>query len=326
MLNLYTRQGAAVQRHEGLSDRETLARATWIDLIQPTKEEEQAVEELLRVEVPTPEEMRGVESSAQIYREGEATVMTIRLLSITSSPSPKLTATTLILTPNQLVTLRYGNPSPFRIFPERLMAQPDLLISPRAAAIGLIEVIIERVAEILETVGDELDKLSECLFTENGKISLASPGADLEDVLQSIGRNGDLASRVRESLHTIDRVMPILARKEETPLPKDLAERLRTLRRDVKSLLNHDAYLTSKIQFLLDSNLGLISIQQNAIIKIFSVAAVIFLPPTLVASIYGMNFEHIPELKWLYGYPFALVLMVISSIVPYWYFKRRGWL
>jgi magnesium transporter len=108
-------------------------------------------------------------------------------------------------------------------------------------------------------------------------------------------------------------------------LPKELAERLSTLKLDIRSLLDHDAYLTSKIQFLLDSNLGLINVQQNTIIKLFSVAAVIFLPPPLIASIYGMNFEHMPEFKWIHGYPFALVLMVVSSVIPYWYFKRRRW-
>src|SRR5438128_2305969 len=109
-------------------------------------------------------------------------------------------------------------------------------------------------------------------------------------------------------------------------LHRNEALRLKTLQRDIKSLLEHDAYLLSQIQFLLDSNLGMISIQQNAIIKILSVAAVIFLPPTLIASIYGMNFEHMPGLKWTYGFPMALGLMLISSVVPYWYFKKQRWL
>lgn len=209
------------------------------------------------------------------------------------------------------------------MFSERLAAQSDLLDDPKSTLIGLLETIVDRVADILEGVGDQLDKVSEYLFTEHSSISLDSPALDLGDTLQSIGRNGDLASRVRESLHSIDRITPALRRKQDDPLPKELAERLSTIKLDIRSLLDHDAYLTSKIQFLLDSNLGLINIQQNATIKLFSVAAVIFLPPTLIASIYGMNFEHMPEFKWIHGYPFAL--MVVSSVVPYWYFKRRRW-
>lgn len=326
MLHVYNRDGNTIRRQEGTDDLNSLSKAIWLDMIEPSREEETAIESIIGIEVPTPEDMREVESSSQVYREGDAIFMTVRIMNLTSSPSPRLLAATFILTPDHLITLRYGNPSPFRVFSERLTTQPDLMESPRSTMIGLLETIVDRVADILENAGDQLDKVSECLFTENGSISLKSPTPDLEVTLQSIGRNGDIASRVRESLHSIDRITPALARKQDAPLPKELTERLSTLRRDVRSLLDHDAYLTSKIQFLLDSNLGLISIQQNAIIKFFSVAAVVFLPPTLVASIYGMNFEHIPELKWIYGYPFALALMVISSTVPYWYFKRRRWL
>jgi magnesium transporter len=326
MLNTYTRQAGQIEKHTGALDSKTLSEAVWIDMVEPSKEEERAAEAVLGVEVPTPEEMREVESSSQMYREGEAMIMTLRIMSITSSPSPRLTPATFILTPNRLVTLRYSNPSPFRMFSERLATEAELLSSPKTAMVGLLETVVDRVADILESVGDELDKLSECLFAENSGLSSGRPDTSLEATLQRIGRNGDLASRVRESLHSIDRISLVFVRKQDAPLPQGLSERVTTLRRDVKSLLEHDAYLTAKIQFLLDSNLGLISIQQNAIIKIFSVAAVIFLPPTLVASIYGMNFEHIPELKWIYGYPFALTMMVISSVVPYWYFKRRRWL
>jgi magnesium transporter len=149
---------------------------------------------------------------------------------------------------------------------------------------------------------------------------------DLGHVLQEIGRSGELVSRTRESLHSIDRVGPTLRSKQVEPLTEELHGRLGILRRDVTSLLDHATYVTTKIQFLLDSNLGLISIQQNAIIKILSVAALIFLPPTLVASIFGMNFEHMPGLKWTYGFPMALGLMLVSSVLPYWYFKKRRWL
>jgi magnesium transporter len=266
--------------------------------------------------------MREVESSSQLYRDGNATVMTIRVLSVSNRPSPLLIAVTFILTPDRLVTLRYADSTPFHMFVSRTEKEGGCLETSSVAMSGLLEAIVGRVADILEQIGDELDEISANLFTQNTEISQGIASTDLHALLKGIGRNGDLTSRTRDSLHSISRVIPVLQHLKD----QRISERVSTLRLDVNSLLDHASYLSSKIQFLLDSALGLISIQQNAIIKIFSVAAVIFLPPTLIASVYGMNFEHIPELKWVYGYPFALLLMIISAVLPYWYFKRRRWL
>jgi magnesium transporter len=146
-------------------------------------------------------------------------------------------------------------------------------------------------------------------------------------VLEQIGRKGDLTSHIRDSLVTLERLVGFLGHVAmQRKSGKDLRERLKTLSRDVRSLTDHSSFLSQKITFLLDATLGMINIEQNAIIKIFSVAAVVFLPPTLIASIYGMNFEEMPELDWLFGYPFAIALMILSAILPYLFFKRRGWL
>src|SRR5258708_27566223 len=270
--------------------------------------------------------MREVESSSQLYHDGDAIIMTIRILGVTARPSPVLIATTFILTPARLVTLRYADPTPFKNFVARAAKEGGYLTSAYAAMSGLLEAVVGRVADILEGIGDELDDISAKLFAQNREITQGIADTDLQAVLKRIGRNGDLASRARESLHSISRVMPVLQREQASRPSEDVSERLTTRRRDVKSLLDHAAYLSSKIQFPLDSALGLINIQQNAIIKILSVAAVIFLPPTLIASVYGMNFEPMLELKWLFGYPFALGVMIVSSILPYWYCKRRRWL
>src|SRR5690606_21985918 len=152
-------------------------------------------------------------------------------------------------------------------------------------------------------------------------------GQDLQKLLQDIGRKGDLTSNVRDSLFTIHRVTAFLAHlTTQQRSDKDVRARIKTLTRDASSLTEHSSSLSQKITFLLDATLGMINIQQNNIIKIFSVAAVVFLPPTLIASIYGMNYHHMPELAWSFGYPFALGIMVVSAILPYMYFKRRGWL
>ncbi|MBN9271050.1 MAG: magnesium transporter, partial [Mesorhizobium sp.] len=146
-------------------------------------------------------------------------------------------------------------------------------------------------------------------------------------LLKSIGRKEDIASSVRDSLISLQRLAGFLTHAAtQTKMGKDKRARIKTLSRDVLSLADHTTFLSQKISFLLDATLGMISIEQNAIIKIFSVAAVIFLPPTLVASVYGMNFDVIPELKWEFVYPFAVFLMIASSILPFCYFRRRGWL
>ena len=146
-------------------------------------------------------------------------------------------------------------------------------------------------------------------------------------LLRAIGREGEITSKARESAHSLGRLLTFLIHAaNERKEVKPLQARIRTAARDVTSLTDHATFLSGKIVFLLDATLGSINIQQNDIIKIFSVAAVVFLPPTLIASIYGMNFRHMPELEWWYAYPLALALMVVAAIVPYLYFKRRGWL
>ena len=319
MLTGYFETNGVLQRCDSTG---RLADAVWIDLVEPTKEEELAVEKILGIDVPSREEMREVESSSQLYRDGNATIMTLRLLSVTNRVAPVVIAVTFILSPDRLVTLRYADSTSFHIFVARAEKESGCLQSASIAMSGLLEAIVGRTADILEQIGDELDVISASLFTQNTEISEGIAGTDLNALLRKIGRNGDLASRAQDSLHSILRVIPVLQQLKDSAI----AERVSTLRIDVKSLLDHAGFLSTKIQFLLDSALGLISIQQNAIIKIFSVAAVIFLPPTLIASVYGMNFQHIPELQWLYGYPFALALMIVSAVLPYWYFKRRRWL
>jgi magnesium transporter len=326
MLNVYKSQEGLLHQLDGSASHAQLADGIWIDMIEPTKDEEHAVERLLGINVPSSAEMREVESSSQLYHDGNATIMTIRILGVTARPSPVLLAATFILTPTRLVTLRYADPTPFRNFVARAAKESGYLTSSCAVMSGLLEAIVGRVADILEGIGDELDEVSAKLFRQNEAITQGVANTDLQGILKKIGRNGDLTSRARESLRSIARVTPVLKREQASHPSEDGAERLATLRRDAKSLLDHAAYLSSKIQFLLDSALGLINIQQNAIIKIFSVAAVIFLPPTLIASVYGMNFEHMPELKWHLGYPFAVGVMIVSAILPHWYFKRRGWL
>ncbi|MGI4756952.1 MAG: magnesium transporter CorA family protein [Janthinobacterium lividum] len=298
--------------------------ALWIDLFEPSREEEQRVEAALHIEVPTRDEMREVESSSALYNEQGATFVTIRVVDRPDSDRARLTSITLVLAKDQLVTIRYADPRSFRQFVARTQKPENTFHSAASALLCLLETVVDRDADILEEIGDALEPISAEIFSQNAAAMKTIAAADLGGVLKRIGNSGELASRVRESLHSIGRSTPFL-QMHLTDQP-DLRLRLKTLNRDVQSLLEHDNFLQTQVQFLLDSNIGLISIQQNAIMKTLSIAAVVFLPPTLIGSIYGMNFEHMPELHWHYGYLWALAVMLCSAAGPLLYFRAKRWL
>jgi len=207
---------------------------------------------------------------------------------------------------------------------------PAACTSSATLLAGLLESFVERIADLLERVQIELEAVSHTIFRRsNGASSgsAASPSSgDLQAMIQKIGANGDLVSKARESLVSFQRLLMYVQQAASVTLSQDQRGRFKSTMRDVQSLSDHATFLGNKIQFLLDAVLGLINLEQNNIIKIFSVAAVMFLPPTLVASIYGMNFQLMPELDKPWGYPVALVAMLVSAVVPYLYFRRKGWL
>lgn len=325
MLNVFVidRRGCLV-RAEVAPDAPLPAEAVWLDLIAPTLEEERLVEALLEVELPTREEMQEIEVSSRLYEENGVLYMTATVLSKAQSERPETTAVSFILAGDRLVTVRYAEPQPFALYSARCQRAPGAHTRGNAVLAGLLDALIDRIADVLEHIGLEVDGISHEIFEHSTK---PSGGDDFQDILRRLGRRGDLTSKVRESLVGIGRVLMFLSQASAAQkIAKDLRDRLRTMSRDVRSLTDHASFLAGKINFLLDATLGMINIEQNAIIKIFSVVAVVFLPPTLIASIYGMNFEHMPELDWTFGYPMALLLMLGSAITPYLYFKRRGWL
>jgi magnesium transporter len=191
--------------------------------------------------------------------------------------------------------------------------------------VGLLEAIIDREADRVERTQAEVDKLAQSIFGLKGGERTRARRFDAS--IRAIGREGELTSRSRESLLTLGRLLTYLGQVlSERGDDKTLRARVKTAQRDVQSLADHIGYLSTKITFLLDATLGMISNEQNGIIKIFSVLAVALMPPTLVGTIYGMNFQNMPELHWAFGYPMALVLMVVSAVIPWLYFKRKGWL
>ena len=302
--------------------------AVWFNLTDPTRAEDDFVESCLGIDIPTRAEMDDIEPSARLYNEDGAEFMTITALVNTETDEPMKTPITFVLRHNQLVTVRYADPKPFRLF-ERLVTRPtnNVYTSGEKVMLGLIEAIIDRLAQLLETTGDEIDQISREVFGNKARKPTRKT-RDLETLIERIGKKGDILTLARESLVSITRLSSFhqTAEADNAKVARDLRQELKVLQRDAAALSDHATFLSAKINFLLDATLGLINLEQNQIIKIFSVAAVVFLPPTLVASIYGMNFDTMPELHSTFGYPLALVLMVISAILPFWFFKRRGWL
>jgi magnesium transporter len=324
MLSVYVPRGTTLERMAVEPGSPPSDEAVWIDLITPTVQEDKQVEKLLGIAVPTREEMQEIEVSSRLYVENGARYMTATLMCQSDTDTPKTTPVTFILSGHRLATVRYDDPRPFAIVEYKLARSCPAKVSGESVLMDLLDAVVDRSADILERIGAEVDQVSHSIF---------EPEADAEppsykDVLKALGRKGDLTSKVRESLVSIGRLLLFLTTEAEgMRWNKDVRAHLQSMRRDTASLSDHASYLSSKITFLLDAMLGVVNIEQNAIIKIFSIAAVIFMPPTLVASIYGMNFHKgMIELEWDYGYPFALVLMVFAAVLPILYFKWRKWL
>jgi magnesium transporter len=324
MLAVYVPHGTTLERG-AVSLGESLPHsAIWIDLITPTVQEDKLVEQLLGIAVPTREEMQEIEVSSRLYTENGARYMTATLMCRSDTATPATTPVTFILAGHRLATVRYDDPRPFAIVEHKLGRVCPPKIAGETVLMDLLDAIVDRSADILERVGIEIDQISRAIFEpEDGAQSLS-----YKEVLKALGRKGDLTSKVRESLVSIGRLLLFLTNEAEgMRWNKDIRAHLQSMRRDTASLSDHATYLAGKITFLLDAMLGVVNIEQNAIIKIFSIAAVIFMPPTLVASIYGMNFHrNMIELDWDYGYPFALGLMIVAAVVPILLFRWKKWL
>jgi magnesium transporter len=323
MLSVYVPQGSTLERIVVEPGEAPPENAVWIDMVTPSVQEDRTVEQLIGIAVPTREEMQEIEVSSRLYVENGARYMTATLMCQSDTVTPKTTAVTFILAGHRLVTVRYDDPRPFAIVEHKLGRSCPSRITGEDVLMDLLDAVIDRSADILERIGGEVDQVSHSIFEPEQDAQQPS----YNDILKALGRKGDLTSKVRESQVSVGRLLLFLANEADNmKWPKDRRAQLQSMLRDVGSLSDHATYLTNKITFLLDAMLGVVNIQQNNIIKIFSVAAVVLMPPTLVASIYGMNFRHMPELDWIGGYPFALILMLFAAALPYLYFKWRKWL
>lgn len=319
MLRIFANQNQYL--HEIDLNSAIQSEAVWIDLCYPTADEERQIEQWLGINVPTREDIEEIEISNTQYQENGTVYMTATLMTQSEAFEPEIHPVSFILLRNTLITVRYAEPKTFQLYVQKIHTGLAA-VSGQDVLIDLLEILIGRSADSLEKTGHLIDDIIKKTF----RPTATKNPVPFKDILQQVATCGDLISKIREQLVTLSRLIGYV---EKTSFYKDdmsSIQRFDILLKDTTSLRDYASFLSDKVTFSLDATMGMINIEQNATIKIFSVAAVIFLPPTLIASIYGMNFHHMPELDWRYGYPLAISLMLLSAWLPYRFFKKKGWL
>jgi magnesium transporter len=298
--------------------------AVWLDLLEPTPEEERLVEQRLGLDIPTREEMREIESSARFYEEDGAIYLTATVVTRLDTQLPENAQLTFILSGNRLVTNRYVDPLPMRRFVAHTERQPQANATAQAVLAGILEFIVERIADVIERVGADIEAASNAVFRRSGR-SGEREARDFRKLLEHIGQSGELIARARESLASLARLLAFL-QQANGGVPQEQRERLRSMSKDVVAMSDHAGFLGTNLTFILDATLGMISIDQNNTLKIFSVVTVLLLPPSVIGALFGMNFTNIPALQEPWGFWGALGLMAVSAVLPYLWFRRKGWL
>jgi len=322
MISAYVQQDGNLHKRQIVAGEALPAEAVWIDLLEPDDAESLCVEEALGLELPTREEMKEIEISSRLYMEGPISFMTASVLARSATDRPTSVPVTFVLTGKTLVTVRYGDPTSFRQFCQSIERGTFHARTSEEVLAGLLDAVVDRIADIIERVQYEMDELSSKVFMRHR----VRGDVNFDEVLRQVGMGQGLVARARDSLLTVGRVVNFVSRPGETKPDKATSRLLKTVARDISSLNDHVTFLSNNINFLLSATLGMINNEQTTIIKIFSVVAVVLLPPTWVASVYGMNFQFMPELSWEWGYPMSIGLMVLAAVLPYLFFKYRRWL
>ncbi len=320
MLTAFTlNDGRLMQIRVDSQDDLTRKDTIWIDLELPTEEERTLVQSVFRLELPDDDELKDLEASARYYQDEWGIHLQSTFLQSSAEAASNVTLS-FTLHEGRLLTIHDEDLAVLRLFRMRSRAMTGMVDDAVDIVLWCYTLAAEQDADVLEEIYRILDEVSTLVLNRDEDIT----DQVMRQNLERIAGQEDLNGKVRLDLMDNRRALSFLLRTRT--LSPAQTQDVREILRDMESLNGHTAFLFDKINFLMDALLGMITLGQNKIIKIFSIAAVVFLPPTLVASIYGMNFDFMPELKWTFGYPLALLLMVIASIAPYWYFKRKGWL
>ena len=301
------------------------AKPFWIDLLQPTDDERNRVGSEHALRIPTRAALEEIESSSRLHAEGQSLTLSMPLVVPEERADAQPAPLGFILTPALLVTARYTPVSGF----DDVVARIDKGTAPRnapATFAALIEAMVDHRADLLEALSATVNSISKRLFAQYAAPRWpARYNRALREMLNRVGHAGDELSQIRESLLGLERILGFTCEMGHEWLPEDIRARLQTARQDVASLTDFEVHTWSKIHFLLDAILGLISTRQNETFKVLTIVSVVGIPPTLIASMYGMNFHYMPELSWRYGYAWGLSLIALSAIVPIVWFKWRGW-
>ncbi|MBI2969445.1 MAG: magnesium/cobalt transporter CorA [Gammaproteobacteria bacterium] len=307
--------GRLVELGGGEPTPQQLRNAAWIDLQEPTEAERGAVDVLYPASLPDADDVEEIEASARYFADKQGIHVHSSFL-YQSEGRHKIATVAFTLQPDQLLTLRDVELADFRLYRMRARRAQVEAASPTSILTSIFDLKVENLADFLEDLHGQLERVSQMV--------LQDVSANMEDAIDELAKLEDSNGKIRLCLMDTQRSLLFLIRQiREHPGEVDTC---RDVLRDLDTLMSHTTYLFDKVNFLMDAAQGFINIEQNRIIKIFSIVAVVLLPPTLVASIYGMNFRLMPELDWLLGYPMALGLMVLAALAPYWYFKRKGWL
>jgi len=300
---------------------EALSTATWIDLLQPTAEEAESVRAATGLRVPTESQISEIESTSRLIFEDGAYYVSTPLVAPRENGEHELISVGFVLSSRVLLTVRFAKlPS---IDNAHATCNAKQTRSPDEVFLHILEVVVDRSADKLEHARAECDELSRGAFRRGTHVGIAS---DLQAGLRTVGAVADRISFVRDGLLGIGRIGEFVMEGGFDGAPTVNPARMKAIRADIASLTEYEAHLSGKVQFLLDATLGFINIEQNEIVKILTIASVVGIPPVLVAGIYGMNFRVMPELGWHYGYPLALVLIVVTGLIPLVWFRRRGWM
>jgi magnesium transporter len=309
-------------QHADQPDR--LNEAVWIDLLSPTDDEIAAAERATDLKIPSREELSAIEASSRLQRIGPALYLSTPLMA--GIEVPYLTPAGFVLTEKHLLTVRFDKSAAFDAAARHAREDGDPLTSSGAFTC-VFESIIDRMADMLEAASAELEQVSRSIFHQKPRKRDASRSELFQrNILSKVGRIGERLSLIRDVLLGVGRIVPFVLEVRHASAPDSIAARLKAVRQDIASLNDYEGYLANKVQFLLDAVLGFITISQNDIFKVLTVASIVGIPPTLMAGVYGMNFKVMPELNWTLGYPFGLLVILISALIPLAWFKWKGWL
>jgi magnesium transporter len=300
---------------------DALGDAVWIDLKSPTEEERARVEQATGLKVPSREDVSAIEASSRLQRLGKALHLSTPLLAV--GEVSHLSPVGVVLTAERLVTVRFDGFGAFDMAMGH--AEEDAQISSLGVFTCLFESIVDKVADALEECGAELDQVSRAVFHQKRRRHADKTELFQRQTLSRVGRVGERASQIRDVLLGVGRIVPFVLEVGHGKESEPIVARLKAVRQDIASLNDYEAHLAGKVQFLLDAVLGFITISQNDIFKVLTVASIVGIPPTLMAGVYGMNFKNMPELNWTWGYPFGWAMIILSALIPLAWFKWKGW-